>query len=546
MSADISQAEVTDEQFQESLAFVRQYLSDNYPNLDLQPTRVLHDLLVEPGSTIHALNQANMARLQSSQSLLDINNDPTLADDAIVDKVLSNYRITRLSGQPARGNVVIVLSTQATTVVPEGAEFEGNGLTYQATQTFISVETTPENATERLMTERSDGTYAFTITVEAVETGEQYNVKQGTRLAWTQPSTLYVDSFAEADFAGGEDTETNAQLLARLQNGFATNTIGGRANIRALISETHPTTSDTSIIGYGDPEMLRDGHSIFGLKTGGKADFYPRTSKEILTKRIQKQCVLIDADTGLFQTSIGRNDYPGFYDVQAVYPEDENEFLTGLEVTSFVKGLDFSDLSYPEPDVEGIVEGAYSRFQTAVIQFLSPTTDVDGLVEGESLVTFQVDLTGMPLIGDIQDFISGRGVRNPAGDYLVRAPIPFFVAVTMEIDYYIGDEAVDVDAVKQAVVDAVNTVGFNLGRVSAARLIDAAHDQITGRASVRSPINMVGKLLMPDGTTRTYSDSYSLDVPDIFDQSVSPRTVGVYTTLDSVSVTVNTVSADAV
>ena len=152
MSADIPQQPITDDDVQESEDFLRQRWNEQYPNLDLRPTRVLNDLLIEPTAEVHALNEANIEAYQASSSLQELVNNPDLATDAIVDKVLSNYRITRDQGAQASGLVTIVLSRLATTVVPAGATFVSDGLIFATQQTFISTETTPDNATERLMT----------------------------------------------------------------------------------------------------------------------------------------------------------------------------------------------------------------------------------------------------------------------------------------------------------------------------------------------------------------------------------------------------------
>lgn len=539
------QADFYDGAAEDSTQFVRDFLLNKYPWMDLEPTRALYDLLVRPGAELNAYNQTNINHYREASSLQAILENPESFTEEDVDRVAGNFRVDRDAGAKATGTVTIILDDDRTVSVPAGATFSGAGLTFLATDTFISTSTALTTAYDRPLTQLADGTWAFTITVIAEEVGDQYELKQGTAVTWNQPAAGYIRAYAESDFAGGADEETNADLVKKLDKGMAAEAMAGRLNISALIRANYPTARDISIVGFGDSEMLRDSHNLFGVKTGGKSDIYARTNNSLVEHTLTKSCTLVDWEQKIFQMSILRNDYPGFYLIQAIYPADRTGITGTLEVLSETRGLDTSDLPYVAPEIDNIIEGAYTRFQTASVQFQDPEADVSGMVVGDTK-DYKVELSGIPYVDDIQDLAAGRAIHNPQGDFLVRAPIPMLISISLQVDYVTGDEAVDVDAVKNAVATAVNAIDFSLGKVPSSLVIDAAHDVLTDRSTVHEPIDMMGVLRLPSGESRVYRSTTQIVVPEVAEEGVSSRNTSFYTDASAIEVSVQTVDTKSV
>jgi hypothetical protein len=537
------QAQYTEATYQEALAFVRTFMLNRYPDMDLQPTRAIYELLVKPQAELQAYAQTNAQLYRLSDSLQAIMENPDQFSEADVDRVLGNFLTSRSAGQTAGGNVEIVLSDDLVVSVPKGATFTANGLIFVAADTFISTSDTPTTPYDRQLTQLDSGEWSFTITVTAAETGSKYNLRQGTTVEWNVPAPGYVRSTAEGDFSGGTEQESNADYVARLDLGITAKVMGGRNNIAALIRDQFPSARDISIVGHGDSEMQRDANNLFGVKTGGKADIYVRVGATLIDQLLYRDCTLVDWATKTFQVFLNRDAYPGFAVVASVQPADAT--VAGSLSFTELRAVDTADLAYPAPSIDGIVQGAFSRFQTCSITFTDPTADVTNMSVGDTK-SYRISLTGTPLIGDIQDLVSSRGICNPMADYLVRAPVPMLVAGSMQIDYVHGDQAVDVAAVSNAVADAINKLDFAYGRLSSSILIDAAHSVLTGRATVREPIEMVGVLLLPSGAHRSYRSSTGIDVPEITEESVSSRTVAFYTNASMIRVSTQTVRAKSV
>jgi hypothetical protein len=535
----MTQQTPTQEQYDDAKAYIREFLQEKYPNLSLDPTSVLHDLLIEPGAELAALNEANMDAIIRSGSLLEINKDPEGADPVLVDRVLSNWGVVRQDGAKASGQLTLVFSSSSTVVVAAGAEFLAAGLQFLTERSFISTLSEAVGENESKMVARSDGTYACVIDVIAGEEGTSYNIPKNTTAAWEGAPAGFITAFATVDFSGGVGSETNSELIAKQQDGIAVKTMGGRNNIRSMLRDRFPEIVDMEIIGMRDKEMNRDSNNVFGFKIGGKVDIYVRTSEMPLTTRHTLPGLLVNADEGLFVINIAREVCRGCYAVDGVFPLDGDTSLTGLELYNVSYGLDTTSDGEFTPEIEEATAGYFSKYQTMSVTVRHPDADTTGMTEMESTLDFQVDLLGLPSIVELQDTVSDREIRHPAGDYLIRAAFPVLVAVNLEVTREASDGEVDVEALVSAVVARINALPMGYGKLPASIVIDAAQTTLSGLSSVRSPIEMTGVLVDPSvASNPRLRSSHELTVPVDYALGRSPRTAAFYTSAASINVKV--------
>lgn len=526
-------------------AFLTTFLQEAYPSMDLTAGRVLHELVIRPAALFYTLNQTNIDQLRQSMSMKAIEENPALATPEVVDAVLSNYRITRDPGTKASGFVSLVITDLLTTAVPAGTIFTAEGLNFLTETAYIGVTDAASvvSSQERLITKRQDGAYVFTVPVTAQDVGDQYNIKANTRFTVAPTIAGLVDAAASADFAPGTAAETNQQLVDQFKEALSPYVLSGRAQINSLIREILPLYKQSSIIGFGDEEMLRDRHNIFEISQGGKADIYVRT--EILPQEIvlTKEAVLISPEDNLWQLSLGRDDAPGFYVITGILPADAAENQGSLEMTEEVRGLDLTppEVSAFVPDVADLIEGAYTRYQTAVVKFVDPA------VGTETTRQYKVKVLRLASIATLQDDFNQRSRRNPQADYLVRAPIPAFMGVALTIHYTDDDEAPVASAVKQAIAQRVNAVNFSAGQISASLIHDAAHSVLTGpNIQVVSPIDMECLLRKPAGEMLLLRSADALVIPDLPQEGVTARTTSFFLDESGIDVTIEKVSRDEV
>jgi hypothetical protein len=513
------------------------------PTLDLK-RGVLHDSLAYYHSVLETAVRENLQRYQSARSLKQIEADPTLADTTTVDDVLSNWGVTRRAGTAAKGEVAIVLTTDSSTSIAAGAVFEAEGLTFTADESYVSTSNpaSVSNSSDRLMTQLSDGNWQFTVFVTATDVGSAGQLAVNTIITPQDAFTSYLNSFALSDFTGGTDTETNTDLISQLQSGIAAEALSNRVNMQALIRAQNQfsTVTNQSIVGYGDPEMLRDKHSIFPISYGGRVDWYVRGQIGLQVVSLTKEATLISVNSsgqGTWQFPLLKDDAPGFYEVtRVVLPTSDSQETGTFTVTSDVRGLDLTGGGFI-PDIKTQPEGAYTAYQTATIQFLDTVTDASALSTGDKK-NYSVEVSNTPLISEMQNYVAGRDVRNYGADALVKAPIPCFVQASFTINKSAGDSDPDVDGIKNTIAELVNSVGF-IGRLDGSRILDSIHGYISNNVSV-TDLDLLGRILRPDGTTKWLRDSSTIVVTDDAAAMVTSKTVQFFTTASDISVNIKT------
>jgi hypothetical protein len=336
----------------------------------------------------------------------------------------------------------------------------------------------------------------------------------------------------------GVGAETNAELLQQLQLGIAAKTLSNRTNMRSFL-RTIPafdSVTNQSIIGYGDTEMLRDRHTVFPVSYGGRVDWYIRGQLPLQRTRLQVTavCVEVAATTSTWQFSLGKNDVPGFYEVTKIKNVKDAGLNSGFEPISDTRSNDLTEGGFL-PDIATVAEGAYSAFQAAVIRFVDTSTSVTTITLGQKAQYF-CEVTGTPLIKEIQELVGSRDVRSYAADVLVKAPIPCFVEVTLTINKTAGDITPPIAAIKAAIVNVVNSTDF-IGRLDGSRIVDAIHSFLQDSLSVTG-LDLFGRIRNPDGTIQYLRNSDSLIIPDQPAKMVTAKTVQFFTEISKITVNI--------
>lgn len=511
------------------------------PQLDLR-RGVFAELLAYYHAVLDTQRRTNINDYLNARSLLQVQTDPTLADPTIVDDIVSNFRLERLAGRKAAGEVTVVVSDDVTVTIGQGAAWEARGKQYVTTRVFTAKteESQILSLGDRLLTPTADGNFAFTIEVEALDEGADSNVTKDTLVAPVNVPTGYVTSYAAADFSAGLAAESTEELLVRLQEGIAARALSNRVNMAATLRVVDEFSRVTamSIVGAGDAELKRAYHSILPIALGGRCDWYVRTQEKAKASAIEKTATLVELPgdgTGVWQFGLTRDDAPGFYEVRDVRPVDADDAVGGFSVVEDTRSLDMTGGGVL-PDVTTAEEAAYSAYSTGVIRFLN-TDSHAGYAVGDTAV-FDVTVVALPLIAEIQAHVGSRDVRPYGGDALVKAPVPCFLTLNFTVNKKTGQADPDVEAIRNAVCEAANTIGF-VGELYASQLQDVIHNHLANGQTV-SAVDMHGRLRYPDGTIRYLRDSEVLTVPDLPANMVTAKTVQFFAAPEDVGVTVVT------
>jgi uncharacterized phage protein gp47/JayE len=563
MPIEISSLKQLDEaKVQSMVATLSQWMAERHPDVEL--TRgVFHDLVLYFDGLLNAAIQENIDRVRQSNSLLKINEDPTLADTEVVDQVLSNFNLTRDNGTPAVGVVTVVFNSATRTAISLATRFtaENDQVVFLPTEAFIVL---PPTATatasnERKMIAVGDGTYAANITVVAAAVGAAGNIRRGTKLTPNSALNNVADVYANADFIKGKDPSTNEAYLSKLAPALAAKTIGSRQSYSAsILNQTaFANIQNLSILGCGDAEQQRDQHSLFPISGGGKVDIYAQTNgysqeKEHLLEAtyvgpnaaynnsVSSNCspAGLGSSTSLgtiWQVTIARDTAPGFYEVVRVAaPGADND--SGYGIVSDDRGVDFSDIEFV-PDILYIPESAYTRYQTAVIRFEDTDTQPSSaLIPGTSKKIYSVTTTGMPLIAELQDYMSSRDVRARGTDVLVKAAVPCFTKISFEIMKPASAADPDISAIQLAISSAISQVGFS-GQLHSSVISNVVHKYLSGKQALGG-IDMFGRIRRPDGSIDYVRDNTILYMPTDYQRLVTGRTAAFLTSPEDVSVSI--------
>lgn len=521
---------------------VVQRIQEDNPTLDVS-RGVFYELLIYYHSLLATRQDTLINDYRRARSLLALEQDPDLADTDLVNDVLSNFRLDRKAGTLARGTIAIILSDDITVTFGRGSIFEARGLQYTTTEVYTAKAQAAQinTTTDRLITATADGRFMFTLEVEAVAEGANYNLDKGTLIVPSSPPPTYVTSYATIDFTSGIAAETNTEVLTRLQEGISAQTLSNRVNMAAFLRgiEAYSRVIGMSIIGYGDAEMLRDKHSIFPVAYGGRVDWYVRSENLPTTVQLTRTATRLAEDNNtapVWQIALDRDAAPGFYEVRAVRPKGTSSISGTLPILSDTRSYDLTTTDFV-PDITSAEEAAYSRYQTAILKFRDTTQSISAYSFGATL-EYDVDVTYMPLIADIQTTVSSRDVRHYGADCLVKAPIPCFVQISFIIYKQSNEATPDTASIQLAVSTTINAIGF-VGRIYASRIQDAIHGYLASNSSVGS-IDIFGRIRYPDGTTQYIRGPEMIQVPSDTAKMVSHRTVQFFCRPEDVFVNIET------
>lgn len=524
-------------------ALLIQQLQEKAPTADFR-RGVIHDLLLNLESIVHAAQETYADKFRKSGSIQAIEADPSLADDSLVDAVLSNFLITRKIGRRTYGAVTIVLNESKATAIAAGTVLTAFGNNYTVTNTFAARTSINSVITEsdRIIFEIGDGTYGFNVDVEAVEVGERTQLKQGDKLQIPSLTSGATGAFAASDFIQGSDVESNLELIQRLKEGVSSRNFSNKYALSSLIKGNFSSVKDVSCLGYGAPEQIRY-HGLFPVAHGGRVDACVRNAGIPYNMSVDTKAKLVEQRLagGLWQVSFTRETAPGFYEATRIVKladKNNSSIVNGYETVNIIRGFDLEDDGTGfSPDVETANEAAFTRYQTCTIQFLD--TDTFSGLELGSEADYTITLRLQVGLDSLQSFLNSPETRPSGSDILVRATSPFDVRISVVIHNRNKDFTVPIDAIKEGLYVYVNSLGFS-SKLYESNLISIIQNALTEDQSIDS-IDLRGRLLYPNGRIRYINGRVSLTIPEDPLNLVTPRTTSYFLNKSDIQISVQSV-----
>jgi|688.fasta_scaffold00026_53 hypothetical protein len=512
------------------------FVQSAYPTLDLSAGTVLRDLVIKLYAHLETRIQEQIDLALISSSLLEISKNPDAVDDTQLERVLSNFNVTRAQGSTASGTLRMFFSSNNSTVIPKDMQFTMAGLLFQpaASYVLVSLENYTGASNQRVF-EQSGSLYTVVIDLIAVTPGSAGNIRATTVVTGVTPSVSTLTSAkADSDFTGGADEDDNVTLLSKAKTGIVGKVFGGRDHIKAKLKTQFSGIKDVGVVGFLDPEMTRD--LVDGVHIGNRIDLYVKSAAypSRVQEKLAAQMISYDVSNqeALFEIVLPSSKAAGMYSVENIKSTLSQQ--AGLELVSDVRTLEGNSLHL----VQGPESAAFTAYQKATIRFLVPYPHIKeaatplalGLIEngslgnpnpwlaneyvetssvvpsptaptgpcnlflntGEGFVDFfyfYVEYLKMPNIVEIQGYVDSAAERSLSADVLVHAPIPAMCSLEMRLIKPAGAQDPDMAALKAALVSKFNS--FEMGQsIPASALIHTAYQNIPSGYTVDLPVHL--------------------------------------------------------
>jgi hypothetical protein len=273
--------EITEQDRIDAENILEQYLTDAVPNADFSKGSALRDLCIGAIAYVHAFWTKERDYMKARQSLLLLGALTGADVDAAVDEILSNWFIFRKTGRKSTGTVTVYLSRNDNVSIPTSTEFykTANLLYYPNSSTTLTYGAEDMQP----VTDSTGEVVGYTIRVPLISagTGVNYDITAGAFVEFTKfsPNILRVENTDV--FTGGTSDETTKEMLERAETAITVRDLNSARSIDAVLKEEFTEVDDVTVIGYGDPEMIRDLVAELATNTrihaGGHVDAYLRT-----------------------------------------------------------------------------------------------------------------------------------------------------------------------------------------------------------------------------------------------------------------------------
>lgn len=427
---------LTEDAYNSAVEAAVDQVRDKHPNLDLRAGTAVRALVIEPGALLDSKLRGTVARLRTAMSLSALARETTVPrEDA--EAILSNFGITLGGGTKATGVVRVNLIGTAPVTVRAGVVFTTeDGLEF-VTPATVTAAVDPADGEARIIP-ADDGTFYFTVPVEASEVGVAGNLRQGHALTASVMLTNYVSAEAFSDFSGGEDGESVASAVARIPSALAyrgmTNTLSVRAQLAASLADPSLLRA-VSCVGHGSRAQLRDKHNPLGVSVGGRVDVYARLFDSPGVVSFVVEGTYTGTEDGARVYRVPLPAYPGFYAVKYVGPADQPDRQGSLQYELHREAEPGSSADHDFDTASDACETAWSAYQGAHLTVYDSTDGQIHILAGEPEPTmrFKVDLFWTEGIDALQRLVDDPGVRNVAADYVVRAPAICLVSMSCAV-----------------------------------------------------------------------------------------------------------------
>jgi hypothetical protein len=519
---NLDDSNFTVEEIQTAQEIIRQYVSDRYPDVDFSQLSTLNDILIRPFAQIYLVLGRLIKEFSKTNTIYGALSLPDSAKDNIIDSLLSNFSIQRRTGNVATGSVKInFFDNPNNYLIDESFQFSTtDGLIFSPSGTFTA-SSNPTNSSQLKIYKDVGSNNNFIIVPFIAELpGSEYNIEKYTSLNLISSRTGIISANAFTKFTGGQNKETNEELVNRLIPSLSARNLASPLAIEQTLRDKFPEIQQISIHGINSELMTRNSHNIFGIKSGAYCDIYVKTSsfveeffeQNLIAQKITPFLVSLDSRLagyeGKYILSTTKDQLPGNYRITRVLSKElELTTLSSFNILKIFRKFDNTrNGNIIDNNLFTIQEATYSSYSTQDIIF---DADSYGIADTISVNVFAEMI---PSIKRIQDYVNQPGAQSALIDTIVKACIPCFIT-TSEIVVRAKIGTTNADTIQSNIINYINTINPQKQNIRVDGIILSILSN-SNVISVDTPIMIQASILAPD-IDFTKIDTFSESILEI-------------------------------
>lgn len=473
-----------------AVTFLEQYLQTKLTKYDFSVGTANRDIAINAMAYLTAFFRQEISYVKNRQSLLklaDISEDDSA--DEVVDEILSDWFLTRKTGELSHGYATLRFSRNniGVVLITQDHIFRKGGLDFRLDGVSITLQTT---SLTRNVDNLGSVYYTASIPLVADQVGPEYDIEAGPFDEVPKISPYLVRAEALSKFSGGATKETSAQMIERSKNAITVRDLNTQLSIKTVLTDKFSQVSEVSPIGYGDPEMMRDKLEV----PRGAGTFITIHRGSMVDAYLKLPVEFSKTYTGQFTSSQGLS--------------VQNYQVNGVSITAVQLPL------FPIYKIRALLDNSTSPATEVPFTIVSPKIDTWNSNRQEIYLSVGTEYFGQYLdllydtvtgYDEVQTFVEENRNRIIVADLLCKAAFPLYLSFELKYSPSVSDIA-DIEAAKRSLATYIQdrTIGAEF-RVS--EIIDKFVKDNPGQI-VQLPFVVVGTLLLPNGTTLsiTYTD----------------------------------------
>jgi len=256
--------------------FIIERILEYNPRFDTGGGTATSALMIDPLSIILQPLRDEIDEIKLDQSVKSVleSEDPDAFDEEVVDALASNVFLSRKEGSTSSGSVRVRFFS------PQDLDI-GSGLAaFSDSSGARFINPNPVSITASEMGLNVDGGYYYVdIQVESEEHGTLNNAKAGAIQTFENEPENVANVTNLYDFTGGNDRETNLELIDRIEVAVTVRALVTGRGIVTQLQDNFSTIDEIKPIGFGDAEMQRD--IVHNAHIGGNVDVWVKTPQTV-------------------------------------------------------------------------------------------------------------------------------------------------------------------------------------------------------------------------------------------------------------------------